>query len=79
MFVKRCLRSLGESPAKFGLKLRVIFVPSERSKTGVLIRVKKPEELEQKIIAVCQLSDSELRRLHVMHNMGVNRTSDRRH
>ncbi|XP_029643257.1 uncharacterized protein LOC115217646 [Octopus sinensis] len=79
MLVKRRLGILHELTTEFNLKLSVIFVPSEKNRADVLTRVKRawlqvPEEAKQDVAAVCHLSDSELRRLHTMHHMGVDRT-----
>lgn len=70
---------LRELAAEFGLKLRVVSVPSEKNKTDALTRVNKPwlEMLEDSLMRVataCWLEGLELRRLHNMHHMGVNRT-----
>ncbi|XP_029634935.1 uncharacterized protein LOC115210471 [Octopus sinensis] len=79
MLVKRRLGILRELATEFNLKLSVIFVPSEKNRADVLTRVKRawlqvPEDVKQAVAAVCRLSDSELRRLHTMHHMGVDRT-----
>ncbi|XP_029657149.1 uncharacterized protein LOC115231222, partial [Octopus sinensis] len=79
MLVKCLLGVLGELIAEFGLKLNVVFVPSEKNRADALTRVKKawleePEEARKGIAAACWLDDSELKRLHAMHHLGVDRT-----
>ncbi|XP_029641347.1 uncharacterized protein LOC115216286 [Octopus sinensis] len=79
MLVKCRLGVLGELIAEFGLKLNVVLVPSEKNRADALTRVKRawleePEEARKGIAAACQLDDSELKRLHAMHHLGVDRT-----
>ncbi|XP_014775525.1 uncharacterized protein LOC106872883 [Octopus bimaculoides] len=79
MLVKRCLGVLGELIAEFGLKLNVVFVPLERNRADALTRVKRawleePEEARKGIAAACRLGDSELKELHAMYHLGVDRT-----
>ncbi|XP_014789427.1 uncharacterized protein LOC106883070 [Octopus bimaculoides] len=79
VLVKRRLGVLGELIAEFGLKLNVVFVPSERNRADALTRVKRawleePEEARKGIAAACRLGDSELKELHAMHHLGVDRT-----
>lgn len=79
MLVKHHLGFLGELAATFCLKLCMVFQPSEKNKADILTRVKEPwlmelEDLKQWIVAVCWLSDLELRKLHSMCHMGIDRT-----
>ncbi|XP_029642776.1 uncharacterized protein LOC115217275 [Octopus sinensis] len=79
ILVKRCLGVLGELIAEFGLKLNVVSAPLERNRADALTRVKRvwleePEEARKGIAAACRLDDSELKRLHSMHHLGVDRT-----
>ncbi|XP_029642717.1 uncharacterized protein LOC115217217 [Octopus sinensis] len=79
MLVKRRLGVLGELIAEFGLKLNVLFVPSERNRADALTRVKRawledPEEAQKGIATACRLDDSKLKRLHAMHHLRVDKT-----
>lgn len=75
MIIKRRLGILGELIDEFHLKLRVIYVPSEKNKADVLTRVKKvPEDPEEEVAMVCCSGAMNLKEMHHMHHMGVDRT-----
>ncbi|XP_029638122.1 uncharacterized protein LOC115213326 [Octopus sinensis] len=79
ILMKHCLGVLGELIAKFRLKLNVVFVPSERNRADAQTREKRawlgePEEAKKGIALACWLDDFELKRLHAMHHLGVDRT-----
>ena len=63
---------------EFDVRLCVQFVPSEKNKADALTRVKKawlgaPEECAQ-VATVCCSADVNLKEIHSLHHMGVDRT-----
>lgn len=78
MIVKRRLGILRELKDVYGLKLCVVFVPSEKNKADALTRVKKawlgvPAETKEAAM-VCCVGAPSVKELHQMHHMGVDRT-----
>ena len=79
MLVKRRLGVVRELIGEFQLELGVRFVPSEKNKADILTRVKKEwlkgiEGECMKEPQICCMGVSDVKELHGMHHMGVERT-----
>lgn len=77
VIVKRRLGILRELVDECGLKLCVVFVPSEKNKADSLTRVKKAwlrATQEDEETKVCCVGMPSVKELHRMHHMGVDRT-----
>ena len=59
---------------EFELKLGVVFVPSDRNKADALTRVRKRWlKAEEDTTAVCCVGQEEVKELHDLHHVGVDR------
>ena len=59
----------------FGLKVKSVFVPSEKNKMDAQMRVNKKWSVnEENVVPTCGLGINELNELHSMRHMDVNRT-----
>ena len=80
MLVKRRLGIIRELVEEFNLVLRTTFVPTKKNRADVLTRVKKewltvPEDMSaQSQSPVCCTGVLNIKELHGMHHMGVDRT-----
>ena len=60
---------------KFGLRLSIVFVPSDRNKADSFTWVRKRWlKLEEDTAAVCYVGQEEVKELRNLHHVGVDRT-----
>ena len=75
MIIKQRLEILRQLIAEFGLKMKAVFVPSEKNMADPLTRASKKWLIkEENEVLVCCLGIKKLEELHSMHHMGVGRT-----
>lgn len=78
MIIKRRLGTFKNLVAEFGIKVDVTLVPTTKNKADILTRVKKEWMNAQRKIEqsshVSAVATEELRAMHDMHHMGVDRT-----
>lgn len=76
MIVKRRLGILQELIDECGLKLYAVFVPSEKNKADALTRVKRAwlGVLQEEETEACCVGMPNVKELHQMHHMGIDRT-----
>ncbi|CAE1318271.1 unnamed protein product [Acanthosepion pharaonis] len=75
LIIMRRLGILREIIDEFNLKLSVTFVPSDRNKADALTRVKKSWlKVEKAITATCRAGRDEIKELHGLHHVEVDRT-----
>ena len=78
MVVKRRLGILRDLINEFGLTMKVIFVPSSKNKADILTRVRKSwltaKGVDSEEEFCCVGANVDLRKMHDIHHMGVERT-----
>lgn len=74
VIIKRRLGMLRELMSELKLQIKAVFVPSERNKADALTRIKKQWLIEKEEAPICCLGIGEIKELHDMHHMGVERT-----